>query len=184
MQRSLRKTNMPKGEDMTASKHSFAVLLATLGPIGNIPFAPGTWGSAAALLLAPFCFVPLPLWARLLVLLAVFAAGTWAASRAEIALGQTDPGCVIIDEVLGQLTALLPVTIPTIIRYPRLWEYALAFVLFRFFDILKPFPIRQVERKLPGGLGVMADDLVAGVFAALGLWLIPLGLKLIGLPLP
>ena len=57
-------------------------------------------------------------------------------------------------------------------------------MLFRFFDILKPFPIRQVERKLPGGLGVMADDLVAGIFAALGLWLIPLGLKLIGLPLP
>lgn len=169
---------------MPPLNRSFSVTLATLGPVGWIPKAPGTWGSAAAILLAPFCFIPLPLWGRLLVLLGVLLVGTWAAGRAEKALERKDPGCIVIDEVLGQWTALLPVTIPTIIHYPRLWEYALAFVLFRFFDILKPFPIRQVERSLPGGLGVMADDLVAGIFAALGVWLIPLGLYFIGFPLP
>ncbi|MGE4293137.1 MAG: phosphatidylglycerophosphatase A [Desulfovibrio sp.] len=169
---------------MPPSQHSLAVSLATLGPVGRIPFAPGTWGSAAAVLLAPFCFVSLPLWGRLLLLLAVLLVGTWAAGRAEQALSRKDPGCVVIDEVLGQWTALLPATLPSIIHFPRLWEYALAFVLFRFFDILKPFPIRQVERTLPGGFGIMADDLVAGLFAALGLWLIPLGLASLGFPLP
>lgn len=169
---------------MTAPHFSLPVALATLGPVGRIPKAPGTWGSAAAILLAPFCFIPLPLWARLLVLIGVLLLGTWAAGRAETALGRKDPGCVVIDELLGQWTALLPATIPTIIHYPRLWEYALAFGLFRFFDILKPFPIRQVERRLPGGLGIMMDDLVAGLFAAAGVWLLPQVLEHIGFPLP
>lgn len=169
---------------MNTSRHAFSVALATLGPVGRIPWAPGTWGSAAAVLLAPFCFVPLPVWGRCMLLLAVFVVGTWVSGRAERALGRKDPGCVVIDELLGQWTALLPLTVPDIIHTPRLWEFALAFVLFRGFDILKPFPIRQVERSLPGGLGIMADDFVAGLIAAVILLLLPPTLAALGLSLP
>jgi len=169
---------------MPDQTRSFPVFLATLGPVGRIPMAPGTWGSAAAVLLAPFLFTPLPLWGRAFLLLLVLAVGVWAAGRAEVVLKQKDPGSVVIDELLGQWTALLPLTVPTIVHFPRLWEYALAFVLFRFFDILKPFPIRRVERLFPGGFGVMLDDLVAGIYAAFCLLLIPKGLELIGYPLP
>ncbi|SKA77666.1 phosphatidylglycerophosphatase A [Paucidesulfovibrio gracilis DSM 16080] len=161
-----------------------SVTLATLGPVGRIPMAPGTWGSAAALLLAPFLFVPLPMGGRLALLLPVLVIGVWASGRAEQVLKATDPGCIVIDELLGQWVALLPVTVPTLVHYPRLWEYALAFGLFRLFDILKPFPIRRVERLFPGGFGVMLDDLMAGLYAAAALTLLPKLANAIGLPLP
>ena len=145
-----------------------ALELATLGPVGRIPQAPGTWGSAAALLLAPWIFLPLPLWARLLALAGILVLGTWAATRAETVLGATDPGCVVIDEVLGQWTALLPFAAPS------LWTLFAAFVLFRALDIAKPWPIRLVERSLPKGLGVMADDLLAGALAGALLFVLSL----------
>lgn len=137
-----------------------ALELATLGPVGRMPQAPGTWGSAAALLLAPWIFLPLPLSGRLLVLAGVLLLGAWAATRAEAALGRTDPGCVVIDEVLGQWTAFLPFAAPSV------WTLFAGFVLFRALDIVKPWPFRLVERSLPNGLGVMADDLLAGALAA------------------
>ena len=145
-----------------------ALELSTLGPVGRIPQAPGTWGSAAALLLAPWIFLPLPLWGRLLALAGVLLLGTWAATRAEAVLGATDPGCVVIDEVLGQWTALLPFAAPS------LWTLFAAFVLFRALDIAKPWPIRLVERSLPKGLGVMADDLLAGALAGALLFVLSL----------
>jgi len=142
-----------------------AVFVATLGPVGRMPKAPGTWGSAAALAAAPWCFVPLPLGGRLAALCLVLGAGTWAAARAEKALGRKDPGCVVVDELLGQWTAFAPFHLSGWTQAMPLELLAL-FCLFRFFDILKPWPIRAVERTVPGGLGVMLDDLVAGVFAA------------------
>ncbi len=145
-----------------------ALELATLGPVGRMPQAPGTWGSAAAVLLAPWLFLPLPLFGRLLVLALVFALGTWAATRAEAALGTTDPGCVVIDELLGQWTTFLPFAAPTV------WTLFAAFVLFRVLDIAKPWPIRLLERSLPRGLGVMADDLLAGALAGGALFLLRL----------
>jgi len=145
-----------------------ALELSTLGPVGRIPQAPGTWGSAAALLLAPWIFLPLPLWGRLLALAGILVLGTWAATRAEAVLGRTDPGCVVIDEVLGQWTALLPFAAPS------LWTLFAAFVLFRALDIAKPWPIRLVERSLPKGLGVMADDLLAGALAGALLFVLSL----------
>lgn len=144
---------------------SAAVFIATLGPVGRLPKAPGTWGSAAALAAAPWCFTPLPLAARLAALGLVLCAGAWAASRAEKALGLKDPGCIVVDELLGQWTAFLPFHLAG-------WTAAMPlellglFLLFRLFDILKPWPIRAVERSVPGGLGVMLDDVLAGVFAA------------------
>lgn len=143
-----------------------ALALATLGPIGNLPKAPGTWASAAAVLAAPFCFLPLAPPLRIAVLAAVFAAGVWAATRAERALGRTDPGCIVIDELLGQWIVLAP------FNYLRWWQILVALLLFRLLDIAKPWPIRRLEKSLPGGWGIMADDALAGLLAAAGLWLL------------
>ncbi|MFH1915274.1 MAG: phosphatidylglycerophosphatase A [Pseudomonadota bacterium] len=140
--------------------------LATLGPIGHFPKAPGTWGSLAAVVAAPWLFLPLPLWGRLAALAVIFAIGIWACDVAERTMNRKDPGCVIIDELFGQWLTLLFLTAMPI------WYLGLAFVLFRVFDILKPWPVKWAETAFPGGLGVMADDGVAGLYALLCLHLI------------
>lgn len=137
-------------------------------PAGLSPKAPGTMGSLVAVLLAPFIFMPLGLPVRLLVLAALFVLGGLAASRAEKILGREDPGCVVIDEVLGQWIALLPFTALV------WWELGIAFALFRLFDIAKPWPVKASEDWLPGGFGIMIDDLFAGVYAMIGLYLLKL----------
>ncbi|MDR3639750.1 MAG: phosphatidylglycerophosphatase A [Humidesulfovibrio sp.] len=142
-----------------------ALFLATLGPVGRMPKAPGTWGSAAALVAAPWCFMPLPFYARAGVLCLVLGAGAWAAGRAETVLGRKDPGCVVVDELLGQWTAFAPFHLTDFDRLLPL-DLLELFLLFRFFDILKPWPIRAVDRGVSGGFGVMLDDLLAGLFAA------------------
>jgi phosphatidylglycerophosphatase A len=91
--------------------------------------------------------------------------GVWAASRTEQILNAKDPRKVVIDEVAGQLIALLPLPLSGIGYAPIM--VLLAFLLFRFFDIVKPYPARKLE-SLHGGLGIMADDIVAGVYAAIG----------------
>lgn len=142
-----------------------ALALATLGPVGRMPKAPGTWGSLAATLAAPWCFLPLPLPARLGALAGLLLLGAWAAGRAGRALGAEDPGCVVIDELLGQWTAFAPFFLAGL-DSRTLLELLALFALFRLFDILKPWPIRAVERGVRGGLGVMLDDLLAGLLAA------------------
>lgn len=146
------------------------VRIATLGPIGRLPWAPGTWGSAAATILAPLCFIPLSGGGRLTLLCCLLILGTWAAGVAERFFDRTDPGCVVIDEVLGLWIAVWPVPPPSLVVDPEPWTLLAGLVLFRCFDILKPWPIRTVERHTPGGLGVMLDDVVAGGLAALCLW--------------
>lgn len=146
-----------------------AVLLATVGYCGYFPIAPGTAGSAAGLvvyLLVWWTRSPL-LEAGLIA--ATFAAGTWAATRAERFFGGIDPGPVVIDEVLGMLITLAFI--------PVGWSAALAgFFIFRVFDVIKPFPADRLE-KFHGGFGIMADDAMAGVYANLVLrllmWLLP-----------
>ncbi len=141
-------------------RERLACLAATLGPVGLAPKAPGTFGSLAAAVLAPWLFLPLSLSGRLAVLALVFALGALAAGRAEKAMARTDPGCIVIDELAGQWTAFL------FLPQDRLWPLAAGFALFRIFDILKPGPIRAVERRLSGGFGIMADDVLAGLAAA------------------
>lgn len=152
------------------SQHSpldkFATALATLGPIGHFPKAPGTWGSLASIVAAPWLFLPLPLWGRIVALLLILAIGTWACSRAEVVIGKKDPGCVIIDELFGQWLAILFFTGMPI------WYLAVAFILFRGFDIFKPWPVKWAETAFPGGLGVMIDDGVSGLYALVCLHLI------------
>jgi len=138
---------------------------ARVGFAGKSPVAPGTCGSLAAIVLAPFIFMPLPMWGRLLLLLFVLVSGTIASARAEEVLQQKDPSEVVIDEVLGQWITCLP------FASLALWEYVAAFVLFRLFDITKPWPVRQLEN-IGGGLGVMIDDAAAGVYALFCLFLL------------
>ena len=146
-----------------------AVLLATVAYCGYFPIAPGTVGSAAGLvvyLLVWWTQSPI-LEAGLIVF--TFAAGTWAATHAERYFGGIDPGPVVVDEVLGMLVTLAFI--------PVGWSAALAgFVLFRVFDVIKPYPANRLE-KFHGGFGIMADDAMAGIYANLTLrllmWLLP-----------
>ena len=133
-----------------------ALLVSSIGCVGHAPIAPGTAGSAAAL--AVFALIrladsPVLEMAAILVLLLV---GTWSAGVAERVLGRSDPGQVVIDEVVGLLLtlALIPVGVRGAL---------VGFVLFRVFDIIKPYPCARLE-KLGGGVGIMADDVMAGLY--------------------
>lgn len=151
---------------MPATLDRIALAIATLGPLGNLPKAPGTWGSLAAAAAAPWLFLPLSFPLRVVVLLAVLIIGAWAASRAERLLRRKDPGCVVVDELLGQWLTLLPFAVLSPLQLTA------GFILFRVADILKPWPVRLVDQRVTGGLGVMLDDAVAAVPAALLLWLV------------
>lgn len=137
-----------------------------IGVAGLAPKAPGTWGTAMACVLAPFLFLPLGFSGRSIELAAIFTLGGFAATRAEIILGQKDPGQVVIDELVGVWLVLLP------FPKPNFWMILAAFILFRIFDIIKPWPVRSSENWLPGGWGVMIDDALAGLWALLCLWVL------------
>lgn len=132
-----------------------------LGFAGLSPKAPGTAGTAVACLLAPFFFIPLGISGRLVILLALFILGSLAATKAERILQQKDPGQVVIDELVGVWLVLLPIASPTV------WTIVGAFVLFRIFDIAKPWPVKASENWLPAGWGIMIDDVIAGLYALL-----------------
>lgn len=147
-----------------------ALWLATVLGIGRIPFAPGTFGSIPGVLLALWLhYLGVPWFVEAGGIVVVFAAGTWAAGEAERYFQLTDPGPVVIDEVLGMLVTLafIPVNATGAI---------VGFVAFRVFDIVKPFPARNLER-LPGGFGIMADDFAAGVWGQIVMrllvWMLP-----------
>lgn len=140
---------------------------------GLTPVAQGTFGSLAALL--PWLLLrdlPLPLY--LLVLLAGFGVGVWACDVAGRALGVDDHRSLVWDEFIGQWLALVPLLIPALLPTAGFawWMLLAGFVLFRLFDVWKPWPIRWLDRRVKGGLGVMIDDVLAGVFAAVVLALV------------
>ena len=159
-----------------------AMALATCG-VGLIPIAPGTWGSAVGVVLyialgraserifdysvargldlSPQTFPFVLNTVLLFAILVVALGGIWAATRAEKLLGKKDPGAVVVDEVAGQLIAFLFVPWQTTQR----WTVVAGFIAFRVFDIWKPYPVRRLEG-LGGGLGIMADDMLAGFYAA------------------
>jgi phosphatidylglycerophosphatase A len=136
-----------------------ALFVATGGYVGYVPIAPGTFGSALGLVL---------LWAirtvgdvglEIVVLVLVLVLGVWSGRLAERYAGRVDPGIVVIDEVAGMLITMLliPVTARSVLA---------GFLVFRALDILKPWPARRLER-LPGGFGIMADDVMAAVYGNL-----------------
>jgi phosphatidylglycerophosphatase A len=142
-----------------------AVFLASAGYTGYVPFAPGTIGSLVGLVLyAGIHWAHAPLVAELAILAVVLVVGVWAAGITERHLGLEDPGPVVIDEVAGMLITLVLTGVG--------WSGAVAgFLLFRFFDIVKPYPASKLER-LGGGLGIMADDVMAGLYANVALRLL------------
>lgn len=130
---------------------------------GLLKPAPGTWGSAAAVAIAYSLFSAFGHWAVLMVAACASVVGVWAANVYEANSGKSDASEVVIDEWAGQWFALWPVTLLAP-QQPLYW--LAAFGLFRLFDVLKPGPIGHLDRTLKGGLGVMADDIVAGLAAA------------------
>ena len=185
--------SLPEPRSARSLKDYVALAIATCG-VGYLPLAPGTWGSLVGVglyFLLKYALFQVYLFAfdnhwttadafadgyehrvtflftcvLLLVILGISLLGIWAASRTEKIIGRKDPGIVVIDEVAGQLVAFiflphffLGTPVPPIIL--------IGFLAFRFFDIVKPYPARKME-SLPAGLGIMADDLVAGAYAAL-----------------
>ncbi|MEL6533497.1 MAG: phosphatidylglycerophosphatase A [Pseudomonadota bacterium] len=153
------------------SLQSPAGRIATLGPVGHIRPAPGTWGSLAALPLAFALHQLGGIVALAAASLVITALGVWAIRRATGAGTDHDPSEIVIDEVAGQWIALWPVSLgaelsgaPILALWPGILA---AFVLFRLFDILKPGPVGWADR-MQSPLGVMLDDVIAGAFAALG----------------
>ena len=142
-----------------------ALAIATFG-VGYLPVMPGTYGSLVGVAIF-WGFTQVAngnalVTLALVSIVAVTFAGIWAASRTEALDNRKDPRKVVVDEVAGQLISLFPLTL-----FAR-WSIVaviISFILFRFFDIVKPYPARRLE-SLTGGLGVMCDDLIAGVYAA------------------
>ncbi|HEY8459255.1 MAG TPA: phosphatidylglycerophosphatase A [Blastocatellia bacterium] len=155
-----------------------AVLVATGFGAGFIPFGPGTWGSIVGLLIvyglvAAFGSGALFLQNALIAAGLVFGAlGVWASARAEKIFGRKDAGQVVVDEVFGQIISFVFIApyLASLGANLRWWMIA-GFALFRAFDIFKPYPINGLQG-LPGGLGVMMDDALAGVYAAVALSLL------------
>ena len=135
-------------------------VLSTFFGVGLFPLVPGTAASAVAALAYGFALYRLAGGPYALLVVVLFFAGAAASAVTSAELGRPDPGQIVVDEVCGQLIALafLP---------PGWVPVAVSFALFRFFDIIKPWPIRRLER-LPGGWGIMADDVAAGIAAAAG----------------
>lgn len=142
-----------------------AVLIATGLGSGYLPKAPGTWGSLLAAVLA----WPLALWTGYPGLLAAAAlatvVGIWATGVYVARTGEDDPGPVVIDEVAGQWLTLAACPVDPV------W-WLVGFAAFRVADIAKPWPASWIDRRMHGPLGVMLDDIVAGAYAALAVWLI------------
>jgi phosphatidylglycerophosphatase A len=145
-----------------------ALAIATAGGVGYVPLAPGTAGSALGVGL----YLLTKSWSssgQIAVLVVIVAAGIWAGTHVARHLEQEDPGLVVIDEVAGQLLTLLLLDV-------NVAGAAVGFLLFRVLDIVKPWPARRFEA-LPDGVGIMADDLMAGIYGWLllsgAIWLVP-----------
>jgi phosphatidylglycerophosphatase A len=138
---------------------ALALAFATVCGVGYAPIAPGTFGTAAGLLLWWLLGKSLSVQATAIVV--IFVVGSWSGNIAERHFGRTDPGQVVVDEVMGMLI--------TLFYNPVGWRGALAgFLLFRVADVIKPYPANRLER-LHGGVGVMADDGMAAIYANLAL---------------
>ena len=162
---------MQTGTLLSGMKNRLALVIATGLGVGYSPVAPGTIGSFIGILL----IFLLSRWQFIegqrvvvhwLVVAVISAIGIWAASRAEVILSKRDPPQVVIDEIVGQL-----LTFGLIFRNPRASLLFMGFLFFRFFDIVKPFTIKSLE-KVPFGFGIVLDDLAAGFYASILLFLI------------
>ena len=138
-------------------REKMSVFLATGFYVGNIPFAPGTFGSLLGL---PLCFIlaGIQLPPAIIAVVLFIGLAVWVSNNAARTLKRKDPGCIVIDEIAGMMVTLIGVPV-------HLTSVIIGFILFRILDIAKPFPIRMIDKRLSGGLGIVADDVVAGIFA-------------------
>jgi len=167
----LTRTSLIKKEPITASDRVAYALATGLGA-GFMPIAPGTAGALEGVVIylaihALHLGQSASLFVLAIINVILFAVGVWASNRTCAMTGAKDPRLIVIDEVSGQLISLTP-----LVLFPSfsITAVVIGFLLFRLFDIFKPYPIRKLER-LHRGLGVMADDALAGVYAALLVWL-------------
>ena len=144
--------------------HTLIIIIATGFYSGYLPKAPGTWGSLVGLVLF-FLLHSLNLEMYLAVVAGIFFVGTFAAGEAEKIMDRQDPGLVVIDEIVGILVTMIAVPATPL-------TMVLGFILFRIFDIFKPFPISLVDQRFHGGLGIMLDDIVAGIYSLIILQLL------------
>ena len=168
-----------------ASTDEFATWLALGFDVGRIPIAPGTFGTLVGVLWVGILLAPGSLALYIMGTLVGLALSVWACGVAERVLGKTDPGSVVLDEIAALPICFLPWIASECVRTHQMPSFELfftsrtwlvtagIFVLFRIFDVWKPWPVRQSQR-LPGGLGVTADDVLAAIYAALAsLFIIP-----------
>jgi phosphatidylglycerophosphatase A len=133
------------------------MIIATGCYSGYLPKAPGTWGSLVGLLIF-FLLHTLDVSTYLIVLAGLFLVGTFAAGEAEKIMDHKDPGLVVIDEIVGMLITMVAVPATPL-------TMVLGFILFRIFDIFKPFPVNFFDQRFHGGLGIMLDDVIAGLYS-------------------
>jgi len=141
-----------------------AVLIATFFNVGRFPIAPGTLTSliiTIVVFLFNFFVNPDPL-VMIIAIVIIFLGGIIPSAIAEEYFGQKDPHAIVIDEVAGQMISLL--FLPAVLSFNSITAYAAGFFVFRFFDIFKPFPVRQADR-IKGGFGIMFDDVLAGLYS-------------------
>lgn len=154
------KITLEPGQRRALMTHPAGWIATSFGS-GLVPRAQGTFGSAVALLPWWFVWRDLPLPGYGLMLILSFAVGVWACGESSRRIGFPDHRSLVWDEFVGQWIALLPVLLA-----PWWWMVA-GFVLFRVFDVWKPWPISWMDARIKGGAGVMIDDVVAGLFAAI-----------------
>lgn len=156
---------------MKTQRDRIGWIIATWFGSGLLPKAPGTWGSVAAF---PFAYI-ISAYAGfnlfIFATVALFFIGMWASGKVEKSAQKKDPGFIVVDEVVGQWVALFPVFFLNDIYnsdpscFPSASIATAAFIAFRVFDIWKPWPITFVEKNITGGLGIMLDDVMAGIYA-------------------
>ncbi len=156
---------------MKKQRHIFSWIIATWFGSGLLPIAPGTWGSLAAIPFAYLISVYTCPYALISGIVALFFIGVWASNKIERSAQMKDPGFIVVDEVVGQWIALLPLPFLYSFLDPNSFYLfsapivAVAFIAFRIFDIWKPWPINYADKNISGGYGIMFDDVIAGMYA-------------------
>ncbi len=156
---------------MNKQKHKTSWIIATWFGSGLLPKAPGTWGSLAAIPFAYIISVYTCPYALIFGTVALFFIGIWASDKIEKSAQIKDPGFIVVDEVVGQWIAMLPLPfLYSLLNSDTFYLYfaviaAVAFITFRVFDIWKPWPVNYVDKNVHGGYGIMLDDVIAGMYA-------------------
>ncbi|MDR4505226.1 MAG: phosphatidylglycerophosphatase A [Candidatus Scalindua sp.] len=156
---------------MNKDKTKIDWIIATWFGSGLLPKAPGTWGSLIAIPFAFILYLYTGPYGLMSGTVALFFIGVWASNNAERNAQRKDPGFIVVDEVVGQWIALFPLSFSFIFNNHDSLNFifasisSVAFISFRIFDIWKPWPIRNIDTSIPGGLGIMLDDVIAGAYA-------------------